>query len=98
LPLTKGLAKTDVLNLVFYLAMYVTCAACKSVKPQRRRIATLDVEAIPEDVFRNCYEWIHAEFIRLGGDDRTAKGPALTQSLKAKVISEFGRKQRTAKA
>ena len=43
---SKGLAKTDVLNLVFYLAMYVTCAACKSVKPQRRRIATLDVEAI----------------------------------------------------
>jgi len=97
---SKGLEKTDVLNLVFYLAMYVTCAACKSVKPQRRRIANLDVEAIPEDVFRHCYEWIHKEFIKLGGDDRTAKGSALTASLKAKVINEFGtrNKKKAAKA
>lgn len=94
---SKGLAKTDVLNLVFYLAMYVTCAACKSARPQRRRIATLDVEAIPEVCFGNCYEWIHAEFIKLGGDDRTAKGPTLTASLRAKVVNEFGAKKKEAK-
>ena len=95
---SQGLAKTDVLNLVFYLAMYVACAACKSVKPQRRKIATLNVEEISEDVLRKCYEWIRKEFVKLGGDDRTAKGSHLTLSLKAKIISEFGTKKRTGRA
>ena len=90
----KGLQKTDVLNLVFYLAMYVTCAACKSVTPNRRKIASLNVDGIGDDVFTKCYEWLDQEFKRLGGDDRTAKGTLVTESLKAKVIEQFGRKRK----
>ncbi|HZQ21214.1 MAG TPA: AIPR family protein [Terriglobales bacterium] len=86
----KGLGKTDVLNLVFYLAMYVTCAACNSVSPKRNKIASLDVDAISDKIFDQCYKWIDAEFKALGGDDRVAKGPNLTTSLNQKVISQFG--------
>ena len=87
----KGHGKTDVLNRVFYLAMYVSCAACNSVKPKRNKIASLDVENIKEAVFDKCYAWIEQEFQHLGGDDRTAKSSALTESLKEHVVNEFGR-------
>jgi hypothetical protein len=92
----KGLQRTDVLNLVFYLAMYVTCSACKSVSPQRRKIAALDVDAISGDVFQDCYDWISKEFKRLGGDDRAAKGPLLTDSVKVQVINQFGKTKKKA--
>jgi len=91
---SKGLRKTDALNLVFYLAMYVTCVACNSVVPSRAKIAALDVDGISESVFENCYAWINDEFMRLGGDDRVAKGTLLTESLKAKVIQQFPGKKR----
>ena len=87
----KGLGKTDVLNLVFYLAMYVTCAACNSVSPKRNKIAALNVDSISDSIFDRCYQWIDAEFKALGGDDRVAKGPNLTASLKRRIITQFGR-------
>jgi hypothetical protein len=85
--------KTDLLNRVFYLATYVTSTACNSVRPKRPTIAALNVEGISDALFENCYEWIDAEFKLLGGDDRVAKGSQLTASLKAKLITEFGRGQ-----
>jgi hypothetical protein len=90
----KGMKKTDALNRVFYLAMYVTCAACKSVKPKRPKISALKVEDIGDAVFSRCYDWLEAEFQSLGGDDRVAKGSQLTASLKEQVITEFGGKRR----
>jgi hypothetical protein len=90
---TKGGTKTDVLNRVFYLAMYVAAKACKSVKPNRPKIAELSVKSIGEDVFEECYQWIEKEFMTLGGDDRTAKGSGLTAILKAHIIEELGRKR-----
>ena len=88
----KSLGRTDVLNIVFYLAMYVTCAACQSVKPKRPTIAALNIEEIKDKVFEDCYKWIDTEFQKLGGDDRVAKGPNLTENLKKKIIAEFGGK------
>lgn len=90
---SKGGSKTDVLNRVFYLAMYVAATACNSLKPRRSKIAELNVSAISDNVFEKCYQWIEAEFVRLGGDDRTAKGPALTASLKEHMIAEWGDKK-----
>lgn len=90
----RGLGKTDTLNLVFYLAMYVTCYACNSPKPKRNTIASLDVAAINEAKFQKCFEWIDTEFKRLGGDDRVAKGTQLTASLVTQVITQFGRKKK----
>jgi hypothetical protein len=90
----KGLQKTDVLNLVFYLAMYVACAACNSVSPRTHKLAALDVEKIDEDIFESCYKWISTEFQRLGGDDRVAKGSLLTESLRDRVRSQFGKKRK----
>jgi hypothetical protein len=88
----KGHQKTDVLNLVFYLAMYVTCTACNSVSPKANKIAALNVDAIRDDVFKECYDWILKEFERLGGDDRVAKGSQLTSSLKEHIRKQFGKK------
>lgn len=93
----KGLGRTDVLNIVFYLAMYVTCSACQSVKPKRPKIAALNVEGIKDKVFEDCYQWINTEFKILGGDDRVAKGSNLTESLKKRIISEFGTKKQKQK-
>jgi hypothetical protein len=90
----KGLQKTDVLNLVFYLAIYVACAACNSVSPRTHKLAALDVEKIDEDIFESCYKWISTEFQRLGGDDRVAKGSLLTESLRDRVRSQFGKKRK----
>jgi len=87
----KGIQKTDALNLVFYLAMYVTCSACNSVSPKARKVAALDVEKISDHTFDDCFNWISDEFKRLGGDDRVAKGSQLTANLKAKIIDQLGK-------
>lgn len=92
----KGIQKTDALNLVFYLAMYVACSACNSVNPNAKKIASLNVLEIEDRTFDACFHWIDTEFKRLGGDDRVAKGSQLTANLKAKVTEQFGKKKGSA--
>ena len=51
----KGIAQGTKLNLVFYLAMYATCAALNSVKPKRTRIASLDMALLTDSLLTECY-------------------------------------------
>jgi hypothetical protein len=80
------------LNLIFYLAMYATCAALKSVKPKRTRIVSMDIDLLSDDLLQRCYLWLIERFADLGGDDRVAKGPDLAAELKDKIQEEYGRK------
>jgi hypothetical protein len=84
----RSLAQGTKLNLVFYLAMYVTCIALKSVKPKRTRIASLDMSLLTTSLLDECYKWLMEQFVALGGDDKVAKGPSLVAALKQRIIEE----------
>jgi hypothetical protein len=90
----QALVRGTKLNLVFYLGMYATCSALKSVKPQRSRIASFDINVLNDSLLKTCYEWLRMEYEQLGGDDRVAKGTALTASLKRKLIEQYGKKKK----
>ncbi len=89
----QSLTQGTKLNLVFYLAMYATCNALKSVKPQRTRIASLDISLLTDSVLRDCYDWLLKRFMDLGGDDKVSKGPSLTASLKTQIVEQYGKKK-----
>jgi len=81
------------LNLMFYLAMYVTCVALRSAKPRRPTIAALDASMVTDVVLQESYEHINARYQALGGDDKVAKGTALAESLKQDLQDRFGAKK-----
>jgi hypothetical protein len=82
------------LNLIFYLALYATCSAIKSVKPKKTTIAALEMSTLDDSLLQECYDWLLSEFKSLGGDDRVAKGPALSEKLKARIVEQCGRKKK----
>jgi hypothetical protein len=89
----RSLSQGMKLNLVFYLAMYATCTALKSVKPQRTRIAALDMSLLTDDLLDGCHVWLLTQLSALGGDDKVAKGPSVTAALKKQIIKQFGKKK-----
>jgi hypothetical protein len=89
----RGISQGTKLNLVFYLAMYASCTALKTVKPSRARVASLDVSLLTDSLLESCYMWLAEAFKNLGGDDKAAKGSALTVLLKNKVIEKYGKEK-----
>jgi hypothetical protein len=95
-----ALSRAERLNLLFYVSMCAVCVALKSVKPQRASIAGMDVALLTDALLKSTFETVTAEYKKLGGDDKVAKGPELVAALKAKLVSEFGgqKKRRASKA
>lgn len=91
----QSLTQGTKLNLVFYLSMYATCSALKSVKPQRTRIASLDMSLLTDSLLSDCNEWLIKRFTDLGGDDKVSKGPSLTATLKQQIAEQYGKKKST---
>ena len=89
----KGIAQGTKLNLIFYLAMYATCAALKSPKPMRKPISSLDISLLTDPLLDGCYAWLTETFQNLGGDDKTAKGSTLTAALKERISEDYGKKR-----
>jgi hypothetical protein len=83
------------LNLLFYVAFYATCSALKSPKPNRTRIAGMDVSLLTDVLLTECYNWTRSEFVLLGGNDKVAKGPELTEKLKQRIREQYGRKTKS---
>lgn len=90
----KGIGQGTKLNLIFYLAMYATCKVLRSVRPNRRGIANLDVSLLTNPLLEQCYDWLNVKFKELGGDDKTAKGSQLTQTLKQQLMREYGMRKK----
>ena len=77
------------LNLVFYMAMFVTCRHLRSIKPKRPRIAAINARSIPDALLEDSYELLVDYFDALGGDDRAAKGPMLLEVVKQHLIRKL---------
>lgn len=82
-------------NIIFHVAMYVACVILNSHHPQRPRIAAIDVTAATDQVLTQSYRIVWQEYQKLGGNDRVAKGQALTDALKALLRERFARFTRT---
>ena len=85
----KDLTQGDKLNLVFYLALDATCAALKSTKPHRNKIASLDLSLLTPSLLNECFDWVKEKYESLGGDDKAAKGPSLTAELKKRINEKY---------
>lgn len=90
----RGIERGLKLNLIFYLAMHATCVSLKSARPQRTRIAALDLGTFNDDLLQECYDVISDEYKKLGGEDRVAKGPQLTERLRQILVHEYGKGKR----
>jgi hypothetical protein len=89
-----NLARGEKLNLLFYVAMYSVCAALKSVRPNRKSIAGMDVNLLSDQLLQSSYGRALFHYKDLGGDDKVAKGPELVQRLKADLVATFGSQKR----
>jgi hypothetical protein len=86
------------LNILFYLAMYMTCAELKSAKPRRSSIAGLVVASLTDSFITPIYHILKAKYLALGGDDKVAKGTALAEELKVELHEKFVQTRRKRKA
>jgi hypothetical protein len=91
------LERGEKLNLIFYVSMYAVCIALKSVRPNRKSIAGLNVDLLTDALLHDCYDKVLLHYKSLGGDDRVAKGPDLVQQLKAELIKSLGGQKRRTK-
>ncbi len=78
-------------NMRFYLAMYSVCVALKSARPRRSTIAGFNMDLLTDQHLYNCLFRVEQTYLQLGGDDVTAKGPAVNESLQADLQNRFGR-------
>ncbi len=92
------LEKEHKLNIMFYLALYATCAALKSAKPQRQRIAVLDTSCLTDSFLMECERKVYDRYIEAGGDDKAAKGPQLAAILRSDLHERFGGRKKSGPA
>lgn len=76
-------------NLIFYIAMYVTCMALKMAKPKARDIADMNVEDITDGLVDECFKEVRSLYQSYGGDDRAAKNPRMAEELKKRLQRKF---------
>lgn len=88
----KHVMRGTKLNLLFYLAMYATCAVLHTDKPLRARIASFDLVLLTNSLLDECYTWLVDKFTQFGGDDKAAKGSFLAAALKERIIEKYGKK------
>jgi hypothetical protein len=77
----KELGRADQSNLRFHTAMLVVGLALKSPSPSRARIADLNVESIPTQVYERAYREANRVYTAHGRTDRAAKGSQMTTEL-----------------
>jgi hypothetical protein len=83
-------------NVRFYLAMYSVCTALRSAKPRRNTIAAFNVDLLTDQLLNNSLDRVVREYMALGGDDLTAKGPELNARLQKDLQERFRRKRNEA--
>ena len=89
----QGRERSDKLNITFYLAMCVACGALESACPKRYAIATLDLSKCTDRLIQYWFDHVAEKYLALGGDDRVAKGPRLSEELKGgmeEAIENYG--------
>ena len=86
-----GLEKAVQSNIGFHVAMCIACIALNSSKPSRQEIAKLQVDKISNELFMECFKWVHRRYNTLGGNDQVAKGTELVERLKKEITSRVRR-------
>ena len=81
------------LNLIFYLAMYASCAVLKSPAPKRPSIAAINMDKFDNPLLEECLMFVRTKYLSLGGDDKVAKGPRMAADLKDQLQKLYGRRQ-----
>jgi hypothetical protein len=83
---------------MFHLSMYVACAAISSAKPNRGRIASMDVDGITEGLMKDCFDRVIQRYKALGESDRVAKGQQFADELRIEIKDRFGKPEKGAKS
>jgi len=83
------LSSSEKNNLIFYVAMYATCLTLKKAKPKPSDISAMNIEEMTDKIIDECFKEVRDLYVKLGGDDRTAKGPKLVDELKKRLQQKF---------
>jgi hypothetical protein len=81
--------KSDKLNLRFYMAMYASCLALGRAKPTHINISDMVLEDITDDMLDEAYTVVNDLYLSCGANDIAAKGPSLTDKIKAKLEKRY---------
>lgn len=79
---------TNKSDILFYV-IYVLCMRIINKEEiTSDDLASIDFEQITEDLILDCAEWVNGIYEELGGTDKIAKGPALIEQIKARLLPD----------
>ncbi len=79
---------SDRTNLRFYVLYWLVASATGRVKPKPEHVANLKPDQVTDDEIEAAINAVWTPFIRLGRNDRVAKGPNLINSLQSTLQSQ----------
>lgn len=85
----SGLVTKDRNNLRFYVAMHAVATLCGKARPIADDLAKLDLLKLDDKCVDASLVSVKAEYDILGGTDQAAKGTALLEVVKAKLVTVF---------
>lgn len=74
-------------DILFYVLFFSVAKHLNKVTIDANDIKQLDISSFTDDYFDEIAKNVLAKYISLGGDGKTAKNPALTDSLKASITT-----------
>lgn len=76
-------------NLLFYIAMHVTCCLVGNAKPEINDLVSIDLNNLTDESLASSLTIIQELYQNLGGDDKAAKGSNLLSEVKIKLNDQF---------
>ena len=85
-PYIPGQYTTSEINDIKFYTLYAVCAQLvSSVYPSNKAISSLNNEQVDDTLINNAINLVYDLYKDLGGNDKIAKGPNLSESLKNKL-------------
>ena len=78
---TKDISTKERTNLKFYVAMHAVASTEPRGFASPSAIAAFDVDLLDDQRIQESLDIVKEVYVRLGGDDRVAKGPELLNCL-----------------
>lgn len=83
------LSRTQLGDIKFHVAMYITCKICDSSKPNQSQIAKADISKISQMLIDEAIENVYLIYDAMGGDNSVAKGKDFVKETLAEIERSF---------
>jgi len=89
------LSKTQIGDIKFHCAVYLSAVCTSKMKPRIKEIITIDTNTIEESKIEKVIEDVNVLYDSLGGTNAVAKGKEFINELKDLMKEEYGSQQST---